>query len=400
MKISRRLFLKGCFGTGLLWGLTSRGLSESNSRTFRRYNVSISIEALERNPQLIRIFATAGISEVWLCGFLYGHWYFTPEIINKWKGEIEREGLKVSVINVPLGHPGDSLGSSSGNVPLTPPLHWSLAIDHTGRKFAGTSLHTPACEENKDAIRKITSLGIDKIFLDDDFRLAQAPGQIGGCYCDTHKRDFLKKYGYTERDWDELIYSVTNRKFTRILKDWIDHNCDLLTECFHKLENSVEGLKLGIMVMYMGSEKAGIRLEDYKGKMFRVGEGMFDDTSFGTVKGKCNELFSVLFHRRFVAPEDAYSETTAFPADKLSAKNMCAKLVISTIADVRNTMFMSGLQHFPETHWELLPQYMRKQAQIHQKVAGMRLKGPFKLYWGRRSRYISDDNPFSLFLAM
>jgi hypothetical protein len=61
----------------------------------------------------------------------------------------------------------------------------------------------------------------------------------------------------------------------------------------------------------------------------------------------CDELFSVLFHRRFADPQRCYSETTAFPADRLSAANMAAKLVISTLADVRHTMFMSGLTPFP-----------------------------------------------------
>jgi len=152
--------------------------------------------------------------------------------------------------------------------------------------------------------------------------------------------------------------------------------------------------------MYMGSEKAGIRLKDYKGRLFRIGELMFDDNSFGSIKGKCNELFSVLFHRRFTTPERAFSETTAFPADKLSAKNMCAKLVISTIADVRNTMFMSGIQHFPKTHWEVLPDSMEKQKRFHDQVAGHKLAGPLKHYWGEKSRYVSDDNPYSLFLSL
>ena len=52
--------------------------------------------------------------------------------------------------------------------------------------------------------------------------------------------------------------------------------------------------------MYLGAEKAGIRLADYADVPFRVGEFMFDDESFNPVKGKTDELFSSLFHRRFV----------------------------------------------------------------------------------------------------
>jgi endoglucanase len=73
------------------------------------------------------------------------------------------------------------------------------------------------------------------------------------------------------------------------------------------------------MVMYLGAEKAGIRLSDHRQGLMRVGELMFNDASFNPVKGKTDELFSALFHRQFVAPERAYSETTAFPADQLSA---------------------------------------------------------------------------------
>ena len=49
--------------------------------------------------------------------------------------------MSVHLINVPLGHPGDSLGAMAGNVPLTPPRHWRLAKFPDGRTYAGTSLH-------------------------------------------------------------------------------------------------------------------------------------------------------------------------------------------------------------------------------------------------------------------
>jgi hypothetical protein len=153
------------------------------------------------------------------------------------------------------------------------------------------------------------------------------------------------------------------------------------------------------MVMYLGAEKAGIRLKDYRGVPFRVGELMFDDAGFDPLKGKTDELFSALFHRRFVAPELAYSETTAYPADKLSAANLGAKLVISTLADVRHTMFMSGVTPFPKTHWTTLAPLMRRQAGFHRVLAGHAPRGPFKHYWGEASRWCGDDRPFSLFLA-
>ena len=237
------------------------------------------------------------------------------------------------------------------------------------------------------------------MFLDDDFRLSRAPGKIGGCFCNEHQHQFLNQHGYGETDWAQLKQDIKDRRLNSVTRDWINFNCDQLTNSFDEQQKASPEVKLGIMVMYLGSEKAGIRLGDYKGSLLRVGELMFDDRSMTPVKGKTDELFSALFHRRFVTPEMAYSETTAYPADKLSAKNMAAKLHISTIADIRNTMMMSGLEPFPFTHWDTLAPAMRKAAIMHREIAGQNPQGPFKHYWGESSRMVGDDKPNSLFLA-
>jgi hypothetical protein len=154
------------------------------------------------------------------------------------------------------------------------------------------------------------------------------------------------------------------------------------------------------MIMYLGAEKAGLRLTDYRDVPFRVGELMFENDLFAPVKGKTNELFSALFHRRFARPELAYSETTAYPANRLSARNMAAKLAVSTLSDVRNTMYMSGLSPFPREHWQTLGPAMKRQAELHGRIAGHTPRGPLKHFWGEASRYVGDDNPYSLFLAL
>ena len=218
---------------------------------------------------------------------------------------------------------------------------------------------------------------------------------IGGCFCEDHLKEFFRRF---PSDRQSLEDTVAARRDGPLLRAWNAFSCDQLTAAFRRMQ-AVSPIVLGPMVMYLGAEKAGLRLDDYRDVPFRVGELMFSDDSFAPVKGKTDELFSVLFHRRFVAPELAYSETTAFPADKLSARNMAAKLSISTIADVRNTMYMSGLTCFPRTHWETLAPAMRAQAGIHQRVAGHRPHGLFQHYWGEASRNVGDDQPYSLFLA-
>jgi hypothetical protein len=365
----------------------------------RRYHVCLGSKVVEKDPELLDIVQGAGVTDIWQAAFFYGHWYETPERLRDARKVVEAKGLGWHVINVPLGHPGDSLGDSTGETPLTPPTHWRMAVRPDGSDYSGTSLHPPGTEENVEAVKAIATLEPDCIFLDDDFRLAVGPGVIGGCFCDWHQRRFLDKHGYPDARWEELLADVRERRLSPVLRAWVEFTCDELTGCFRAQQAAAPKVALGNMIMYLGAEKAGIRLADYADAPFRVGELMFNDASFSRVKGKTDELFSALFHRRYAKPDLAYSESTAFPADKLSAPNMAAKLAVSTISDVRNTMYMSGMTPFPKSHWDVLAPAMRKQVQFHETLKGHRPRGPFKHYWGEASRYVGDDRPFSLFLA-
>lgn len=365
----------------------------------RSYHVCLAPDALDADPDLLRVVRDAGVRIVWVTGFLYGYWPYSLDRIQAWRKRIANLGMDAQVGTVPLGHPGDSLGAMHGDVPLTPPRHWKMGVDASGRSFSGTSLHPPAVEENRAALRQLSGAGVERVFLDDDFRLARGPGSIGGCFCEQHVTAFLRRYGYAAKTKEELLEGVRARRLTPVIRNWVEFHCDELTGAFRAIQAAAPSVRLGIMIMYLGAEKAGIRLADYRDVPFRVGELMFDDRSFSPVKGKTDELFSVLFHRRYARPELAYSETTAFPADKLSARNMAAKLAVSTIADVRHTMFMSGLTPFPRAHWETLAPAMRKQASIHARIAGHAPAGPFAHYWSEESRMVGDDKPRSLFLA-
>lgn len=374
-------------------------LNAASGEALRRYHLSLSPDGIEADPDLLRIVCQSGVSDVWTTGFLYGHWYYTPERIHQTLDQIRRAGMAAHVIDVALGHPGDSLGAPSAAMPLIPPAHWRPGTRIDGRTRWGTSLHPPATEENVAALHRLESMGVDQVFLDDDFRIAESPGAIGGCFCAEHLEEFRKLHGYGQAVREELIQSIKDRQLTPVVRNWVDFWCDQLGGCFHAQQSGAPHIQLGIMVMYLGAEKAGIRLREYSQVPFRVGELMFSDALFRPVKGKTDELFSALFHRRFAAPELAFSETTAFPADQLSASNMAAKLATSTIADVRNTMFMSGVTPFPRSHWATLAPAMKKHAALHRELAGHKPYGPFKHFWGEHSRYVGDDRPYSLFLA-
>jgi hypothetical protein len=394
---SRRDFLAISASLGAA-GLLNRS-SVHAAQGVRRYHCSLSSKAVDAQPELLDIVHEAGVTDIWQLAYFYGNWHESLEGLRVAQANVESRGLRWHLINLPLGHPGDSLGDSTGATPLTPPTNWQMGVKVDGTTYSGTSLHPPGTQNNVDAVKALAALKPDCIFLDDDFRLAVYPGQIGGCFCVWHKKRFLDKHGYADARWSELLDDVKARNLSPILRDWVDLTCYQLTDCFKAQQAAAPEVTIGNMIMYLGAEKAGIRLAEYVDTPFRVGELMFNDKSFGHVKGKTDELFSSLFHRRYAQPDLAYSETTAYPADQLSAKNMAAKLAISTICDVRNTMFMSGLTPIPTTHWETLAPAMRKQAQSHEQLKGHRSHGPFKHYWGEASRYVGDDKPFSLFLA-
>ena len=370
----------------------------ARSRDVRSFHVCLSPAIVERDASLLSVVRDAGVGTVWLAGFFYGHHPFPDELIRRARKRLGAAGLDSQLVNVPLGHPGDSLGAKDGDFPLTPPPHWRTGRRHDGKTFAGTSLHPPATAENAAALRRLGQSGFRQCFLDDDFRLARGPGEIGGCFCDQHGAAFLEAGGFAPNRWEELKEDVRSRQLTPLLRAWLKFTGEELSASFRAQQQAFRG-DLGIMVMYLGAEKAGIRLQDYRRAPFRVGELMFDDRAFAPVKGKTDELFSVLFHRRFTAPERAFSETTAYPSDRLSAANLAAKLVISTLADVRHTMFMSGLTPFPREHWSVLGPAMRQQARLHAEIAGHRPRGPLKHYWGEAQRMVGNDQPFSLWLA-
>jgi len=397
MNLIRRDFLKiaAIAGTGVLAGFSP--LSTAKKGNYRSFSLCTNTATLNSHPDFLNLIAGSGVTDVWMPIFLNGYWPYPIEDISQWKQKIEKKGIAVHTLSVPLGHPGNSLGGAHDFE--STPKHWPRGVDIDGNKYSGTSVHPVITEENISVIQKISQSGFKKLFLDDDFRLARTPGMIGGCFCSEHQNEFISKYGYGEKDWVQLKQDIRDRNLSSTLNDWINFNCDQLTYSFIAQQSAAPDVALGIMVMYLGSEKAGIRLSDYKGSLMRVGELMFEDRAFNPLKGKTDELFSALFHRRFVSPENAYSETTAYPANKLSAKNMAAKLHISTICDIRNTMMMSGLEPFPLTHWSTLAPVMKKAAAMHQKIAGHKLHGPFKHYWGESSRMVGNDKPYSLFLA-
>ena len=168
---NRRSWLNSTLVSGL--ALAAWPLNAWSRSPRRSFHVCLSPAIVEGDPQLLEVVREAGVNTVWLAGFFYGHRPFSDEQLRRARGLVERVGMEAHLVNVPLGHPGDSLGSTDGGFPLTPPRHWHIARRLDGSPFAGTSLHEPASEENAAALQRFRRLSFHRCFLDDDFRLAR-----------------------------------------------------------------------------------------------------------------------------------------------------------------------------------------------------------------------------------
>ena len=360
---------------------------DSAERVFHR---SADAAWLVNDPEQAYAWRDAGVTHVWLTLLHRGRLDSSWEVFDRAVRMTRELGMVPHLLSVPFGHP----------TPLEVggfPEGWKPKERHNGRRGWGISCHEPTDRETIDSNRfAFEKFGECDHFLDDDYRCADTPDEIGGCVCPECRRTFIQKTGLSPSRWDELIGDLQQNNDTPLVRLWVDYQCDILTDLFRQTDAAAPKVDLGIMVMGMGSERAGIRLDDYRGKLFRVGEWMFRDSEYDLLKKKTIEMFSVLFHRRFAEPGRAFSETTIHPPKSLSKENMASKLVFSTFADVRNTMFMCAT---PTDYWPFFAKRMKKEAAFHEVLKGRAPKGPFKHYWGKAARYMAGYNAYSLFLA-
>ncbi len=373
----------------------------------RTWNLSISLSMYMKDPSLADEWQNAGITDLWPSIYHPGIYTFPWNILDEQSRKLKDKGFRVHWIGLPLGHP-KSVIRKDGKI-INADDHGGLpsgygkpAIHFSGKENWGVSLHSPMDKINAKFMREIEAhYGACDLFLDDDFRLEANPYGLGGCICPECKAEFLKYSGLPESRWEEVLNDLKQNRFTPLLRYWVDFLCNKLTDCFRLMQKAAPKIDLGIMIMYLGMERAGIRLDDYRNTLFRVGEMMFGDNMFDQLKYKMDELYSVLIHRRFAAPGRAFSETTMYPAKTLalSKENMAAKLTISTITDVRNTIFMTGDAPIPAEYWRYFKDRIGHESRIHEQTAGAKPVGPFKHYWGIDGRYLTTKGPYSLFLA-
>src|SRR3954469_11850687 len=86
----------------------------ADEKSVRSYHVCLAADVIAKTPEILKTVHDAGCSHVWIAGFFYGHWPYSKDMLRSCKEKIEQAGMSAQAINVPLGHPGDSLGASDG----------------------------------------------------------------------------------------------------------------------------------------------------------------------------------------------------------------------------------------------------------------------------------------------
>lgn len=336
------------------------------------------------------IWKDAGVTDIWFTHYAFGGWQQDWDSFDKMAERVQSCGMTPHVVSVPFGHPTFSPYEEMKQ------HGWKPSHYISGNVLWGCSCHAPADRTCVLFNRKIADhCGPCDIFLDDDFRCSQGPGDIGGCICPECQADFFKQTGFAESRWDELLDHLRASRNIPDVRLWIDYQCDRLTKIFRDTEAASPEVDFGIMVMGMGSERAGVRLDAYRNKLLRVGEWMFTDDQYNSTKNKTIELFSSLFHTRFSTPGRLFSETSI--VRPLSAENLSSKLAVATLSEVRNTMFFCPI---PPEYWTILAPRMKQEARFHKQILNQKAQGPFKHFWGTDDRYMAGYDAYSLFLAL
>lgn len=308
-------------------------------------------------PERLDRMKKAGVDSLWLAGFMYGRPASDEETLLQAKKRLEEEGLRVGVISLPVGHPGNSLNPDDPTLDLSIAPSWRYRVNKNGEKeYFCACIEENMLEDNRKTAEIYAQMGFQRHFFDDDLRLGNWGEEVRGCFCDHCIREFNERQGlFLSR---EQIKNACEGKagMEEIKEAWIQYNCDKLTN-FMKVTR-MPGMQSGIMVMHNGDRRHGISIPDIKKAvpdcMFRVGELHFDDQRYTAPGGQDSLAASVRAHLALIGENEAYSESTVFPAAALSPENLLHKIHLELSLGLRNIFLMSGSWFLSEPYWEML----------------------------------------------
>jgi len=280
--------------------------------------------------QYAKILREAGITRLWLNGYFFGHWEATMADLKAAREVLLRDHFSVGIMNLAVGHPGNSLDPSNPDVIVEIPKTWQYRIDSNGKSVLHCGdITNQMIEDNRNAVLQLQQAGFSTICLDDDIRMGNWGGKIEGCFCDTCVQKFNTQFQHAEtrQSLSAKIKDMQNCQNASILQDWIRFNCHKLTQLIQSM--ALPGIQLQVMIMHYGDERHGIDVSAIKAAVpdcwFRVGECHFSDRDFVPPMGKAKEFTGIQAHLLHFGGNRSFSETTEFPHGALSPSNWAYK---------------------------------------------------------------------------
>lgn len=320
-------------------------------------NYSVSARDVLTHPEFparLKQMKRAGVENLWIYGYFYGHHESDPEQIHRARILLEEEGFRTGVLSLPVGHPGNSLNPDDPTLDLAIHPEWHYRIDQNGQKeYFIACINDVMIRHNFAAAQEYAQMGFTRHFFDDDLRLGNWGDRVQGCFCDQCMDIFRQRTGL-HMTRGQLATAIDHDPAVR--EAWIQFNCDKLTGFMR--DTVIPGMTGGIMVMHNGGRIHGISIPDIKAAvpdcMFRVGELHFDDASFNAPGGRESLANSVRNHMTLIGENPAYSESTVFPAAAMSPDNWIDKIRFEISLGLRNIFLMSGTWFFTEPYWTAL----------------------------------------------
>ncbi len=293
----------------------------------------------------------AGVETIWLFGYFYGRWDTSVEKLERAKRILEDDGFEVGAINVPFGHGGNSLDPNDPTISLDIGAGWRSRVDVDGNTLYNTTcVNDKLLHDSAEVARALKSIGISKVFYDDDLRLGMWGADLQGCFCDACLDGFRNRYGVNASP-KQIVADP------ELSEQWKQYQCGALLRYIQAV--TLPDMTTGVMVMHNGDRRHGVDIELIRqtvpSTIFRVGEGHFDDASWLHPQGQQAIAASIHTHMRLVGDDDlCYSESTVFPANALSPENWIRKIELEIHCGLRNIYLMSGTWFFTPEYWDAL----------------------------------------------
>lgn len=326
------------------------------------FSYDISARTVMEEPKIGEILSAiyrAGVRRMELMGYFYGHMEADAETMLKARTRLMEAGFSVGAINLPVGHPGNSLNPDDPDLELALPGHWQYRQDEDGREvyYCGC-VNEALVRDNRQAMRDLAQMGFERVFFDDDLRMGNAGQAIEGCFCPHCLREFSEHLGenISRMQLKACIHQSDAFK-NPLVQAWMDYNCQKIVDFLSKMRTP--GIDLGIMVMYKGDRRHGLdipaMLKVVPDLMIRVGEGHFCDADFERSGGKEEIAQSIALHSGLVERKDLlYSESTIFPARALSKENWIERMRLEIDCGLRHLFLMSGTWLIEQDYWQAL----------------------------------------------